>query len=258
MGGKNQTLIVVLVALVIVGAVFASFGSYLLPGQIPEVVLPSQAGTGESGQPQTTPVPGTDRYQMVEVTPDTVQSVIATLDRADSYAREITIRDIWGETEEEQGTTAVSVWVDGGFTRLQTSLASGRVQNVLMDDESVYLWYDRSRRYLTLAGEEESSDLLQRVPTYEDVLALDPEEITDAGYTVLEDGSACIYAEVVREESGYTDRYWVDISSGLLVRAETETEGRVVYRMTASAFQSPCPAAASFALPDGQVLHQVG
>ena len=48
------------------------------------------------------------------------------------------------------------------------------------------------------------------------------------------------------------------LHSGLLVAAETEQEGRVIYRMTASALQTPCPATASFRLPDGQVLHQVG
>lgn len=258
MGGKNQTVIVVLIALVIVAAVFASFGSYFLPGQIPEVVLPTSPGTEESGQPQPTTVPGTDQYMAVEVTPDTVQSVIATLARADSYAREITVRDIWGTEEEEQGATAISVWVDGGFTRLQSTLASGRVQNVLMDAETVYLWYDTSVRYLALSGDEVTPDLIQRFPTYEDVLDLDTESITDAGYAMLQDGSSCIYVEVAREETDSVERYWVDIASGLLVRAETETQGQVVYQMSASALQSPCPATASFQLPDGQVLHQVG
>ena len=43
------------------------------------------------------------------------------------------------------------------------------------------------------------------------------------------------------------------------VSAESEEDGEIVYRMTAYApVQSPCPSDASFALPDGEVLHRVG
>lgn len=46
--------------------------------------------------------------------------------------------------------------------------------------------------------------------------------------------------------------------SGLLMAAETETGGAVVYSMAATAAEIPAPAWASFDLPDGQVLHVVG
>ena len=49
MGQKNRTIIVVLIALVIVAAVFASFGLYLMPGQTPQVVLPTSSGADAPG-----------------------------------------------------------------------------------------------------------------------------------------------------------------------------------------------------------------
>ena len=253
---KNRTLIVVLIALVVVAAVLASFGLSLFPGQIPRVELPTP-GTGSPQQTVSPTGPGGDEFLAVEVTPDTVQEVIATLDRADSYTRSLTIQDLWGPDEGESSATAVTVWVDGGWTRTQLTSPSGRTQNTVVHGDDLWLWYDRDRDYVTLPAEEHTADLTQRFPTYEDVLRLEPEDITDAGYAAYGNWN-CVYAEAADRELGCLYRYWVDVGSGLLVAAETEQEGRVIYRMTASALQTPCPATASFRLPDGQVLHQVG
>ena len=55
-----------------------------------------------------------------------------------------------------------------------------------------------------------------------------------------------------------SERYWVSTDTGLLVSAEREQSGQLVYRMTAyTQVQTPCPATASFALPDGTQLHTV-
>ena len=253
---KNRTLIVVLIALVVVAAVLASFGLSLFPGQIPRVELPTP-GTGSPQQTVSPTGPGGDEFLAVEVTPDTVQEVIATLDRADSYTRSLTIQDLWGPDEGESSATAVTVWVDGGWTRTQVTPPSGRTQNAVIHGDGLWLWYDRDRDYVTLPAGEHPADLTQRFPTYEDVLRLEPEDITDAGYAAYGNWN-CVYAEAADRELGCLYRYWVDVGSGLLVAAETEQEGRVIYRMTASALQTPCPATASFRLPDGQVLHQVG
>ena len=255
MGQKNRTIIVVLIALVIVAAVFASFGLYLLPGQTPQVVLPTSSGADAPGNSQEPAGSDGGQFLPVEVTPDTVQSIFATLDRADSYAREVTVTDFWGE--DESGTTIFSVWVDNGFTRVQSRLNSGRVQNTLLENGTLYLWYDQSQKYLTFDGAENTSDLIQRFPTYEDVLEMDKSSIIGAGYTV-QDSWTCVYVEVSEDALGYLYRYWVDIDSGLLIMAETEEDGQVVYRMTSSSLQTPCPATALFRLPDGTQLHQVG
>ena len=56
--------------------------------------------------------------------------------------------------------------------------------------------------------------------------------------------------------SNNVKKYWVSVDSGLLVCAELYREDVLIYRMSALApIQSPCPASASFQLPDGTVLH---
>jgi hypothetical protein len=72
------------------------------------------------------------------------------------------------------------------------------------------------------------------------------------------EGHACIYVETRADEHGYTHRYWIGVDSGLLVAAQTRKGEQVVYSLNASStIHTPCPASASFRLPDGTVLHSI-
>lgn len=91
---KNRLLIAITVIVLIVAAMFTSFGRNLFALNTPSVVLPNVNGDGQTGDvsgPQT----GLEQYQAVEVTPQTVGSVIRTLSRKDSYYRELTITTFW-------------------------------------------------------------------------------------------------------------------------------------------------------------------
>ena len=247
---KSRNILVVLIVLVIAVAVFSSFGLELYARPASEITLPTVSLTQE---PSPTPWVGeSGSGLLVEVTPETVQNVIRTLERPASYYRQITVT-----YAASGGTVTSQQWVDGGWTRTQLTSPSGRTQNTVVHGDDLWLWYDRDRDYVTLPAEEHTADLAQRFPTYEDVLRLEPEDITDAGYAAYGSWN-CVYVEAADRELGCRYRYWVDVGSGLLVGAETEQDGQTVYRMTASALQTPCPATASFRLPDGQVLHQVG
>ena len=85
---------------------------------------------------------------------------------------------------------------------------------------------------------------------------LELEEIAAAGYENRGE-LPCVYVEVRR--SRQIQRFWVSVDSGLLVSAEAEENGQLVYRMTAyTPPQTPCPADGRFTLPDGTVLHRIG
>ena len=81
---KKRNIVVALIAAIIAVAVLSSFGLGLFAPDTAEIVLPTPAPSpspgGESG--------GAVR---VEVTPETVQSVIATLSRPESYGRTVTV-----------------------------------------------------------------------------------------------------------------------------------------------------------------------
>jgi len=254
---KNSMLVALVTAAIISAAVLSSFFLPLFFGSTPKVQLPDISAPlhpgDDPGQPQD---PGGGNYVRVEVTPETVQNVIDTLDRPVSYYRELAVETIWGEGERDRSTADIRVWTDGGFTKTETSLPGGFVRHRLVGNDTEYLWYGNEKSWYETGADDLSADLAQHIPTYEDILSLDRSAITDTGYEVL-DGLSCIYVETENDLTGYLERYWVDVQSGLLVSAETVKDGMVVYRMISHTLELPIPQDAAFMLPDGTVLHQV-
>ncbi len=250
MGKSNKMVLALLITVVILIAVFAGFGSSIVFSGTPQVELPTPQ-PAESETPQ----PGgqlADGILLVEVNQKTVQSVIATLTRPESYYREVTLETYWGQ--EGKATATAQVWVDGGFTRVDTALHGGILEHTIVGDGKRYRWYNNDWDYFTTNAGEKDADLMQKIPTYEDVLALNPEEITDAGYETR-GGLACVYVEVAEDELGYRERYWVSVEQGLLVSAETVKDEKIVLKMEAYSVEIPVRSGVSFTLPDGTVLH---
>lgn len=251
---NKRTIFAVLIAAIIVVAVFSSFAMNLFSAADHQIRLPDLSDSADSDP--TGPDDTADSEVIrVEVTPRTVQSIIATLARSQSYHREISI-ELWAG-EEEPDVTAAEVWVDGGWTRTSITCSNGRVQHNLVGDEKHWLWYEGDLSAVSFPAGAAAADLVQRIPTYEDVLELPQREITDTGYEKY-DGTVCIYVEVELAELAGSERYWISVSDGLLVAAQRVRDGNVVYRMRALSTESPAPLDSSFTLPDGQVLHTVG
>ena len=249
MDSKKRLAIAIAITCLIVAAIFASFGRSLFFVQIPSITLADVNEGGDASD--SSGVQDGDQYWQVAVTPETVQSIVATLSRPDSYYRELTVETLWSGGSY---ASPVQYWEDGGWAHTRQVLASGAVRHDLTGPETAYYWYEGSTAWGTFPADERSSDLAQHIPTYETVLELDPESITGAGYE-LRGSLPCVYVEVQKEE-GALERYWISTDSGLLISAEREVNGALVYRMTAyTQIQVPCPATASFALPDGEVLH---
>ena len=130
MEGKNQTILVVLIAVVIVVAIFSSFGMNLFYNG--EAAL-SDAPPSEMSAP---PIEQGGELTGVSVTPQTVQSVIASLSRPEHYQRTITV------TYAGVATPSVSqVLASGGWVRTDTALPTGVVRHTLVGAGSIYVWY---------------------------------------------------------------------------------------------------------------------
>lgn len=251
---KNRLIIAIIVTVLVVVAMFTSFGRALFTQNIPQIVLPSP----DASQTQPSASASTDitanQLQRVEVTPDTVQSVIASLARSASYYRELTVESFWGE--DSSSLTSVQTWVDDQWSHSIQTLPSGLVRHDLVGGGQVRYWYDGDQTWLTAPADRLSADMAQHIPTYETVLELDPASITATGYE-LRGETACIYVQAQSTVAGYEERYWISVDNGLLVSAESLEDGELVYRMSAySPISSPCPVTEdTFSLPDGTVLH---
>ena len=249
---KNRLVIALAITCLIVVAIFTSFGRSLFFVQIPSITLSdtSENGSTSSQAPDSTE---NNQYWQVVVTPETVQSIVATLSRPDSYYRELTVETLWSEGSY---TSTVQYWEDSGWSHVRQTLPSGAVRHDLIGPETSYYWYEGSSSWISRSADQYSADLAQRIPTYETVLSLDPDSIIETGYE-LRGSYPCVYVEVQSGENRL-ERYWISTGNGLLISAEPEVNGSLVYRMTAySPIQSPCPATASFSLPDGQELHSI-
>jgi hypothetical protein len=186
----------------------------------------------------------------VDITPQTVQSAIASLERPASYARVLTCEYLWsGGNASFQATVKVS----GGWTRTDTAQIDGRQRHVLTDGSRTYVWYDSQREYYAGAAGDVTADQEQHLPTYEDILQLDADRITAADYRVFAEEN-CIYVETAPDDAGYSLRYWVSTSTGLLTGAERLCKGESVFRAAAQPLLETAPTAADFTLPDGTAL----
>lgn len=254
MDRKRRSLFAVLIATIIVVAVFSSFAIHLFNQEEHQIRLPDLSEELNQDQPGTD-TDGDGQFVRVEVTPETVQSVIATLKRPRSYHRELEL-ELWADADTSAVTTA-EVWVDGGWTRSSVTASNGLTQHNLVGDGQRWMWYDGDETALVFPADEGIPDLVQRIPTYEDVLALPWSRITAAGYESYA-GVDCVFVEIERSELNSRERYWISVSDGLLTAAERVKDDLVVYRMTARSTVSPAPLDSSFVLPDGTVLYTVG
>lgn len=191
-----------------------------------------------------------DVLTVVEVTPETVQAVIATLSRPQEYCRTVTVEQLW---TGGSGTYETAAAVSGGWTRTDRTLAGGRVRHALTDGETTHIWYDQETAVYTAPAGGISADDEQTIPAYEDILDLPVEAISAADYRVIS-GVKCIYVETVEDSDGYILRYWVSVDTGLLTVSERLLDGEPVYRMAALALDQDLPNEADFTLPDGTVL----
>lgn len=242
---------VVIIVVVLAAVLYSFFLNLFSP--TPSLVLPNPDAT-----PSLDPVEqesGRPGGVVVEVTPQTVQSLIASLERYDSYRRTVVAE--YFSAGQSVGTVTAQVWADGGWVRTTATLSSGVVEHAVVGENTLWLWYDSGPGVYSGPAADKAADLVQRLPTYEDVLALDKESITAAGYEER-DGQPCVYVEA-NGLLGGMERYWVSVNSGLLVAAETEKDGDVVYAISSRDVVSPLDGGSGvFALPDGRVLYRPG
>ena len=255
---KDMTILGVSIAAVLALAVLASFTLRIFASNAPDLVLPPESVADVGGEELDDPFEGS--VLRVEVTVDTVQEVIATLSRPASYFRELQLESFWPDDSQERGwagaVTQAQVWVEGGDTRVDLTTPGGRTFHRIVTGDKLYLWYDDERSYAVLPADDRSADLEQRIPTYEDVLALPEQSITAAGYEQKE-GVSCVFVEVDASAMGYRERFWVSVDNGLLVAAETWSGDDLIYRMNGLRVTIPGEGS-GFLLPDGSSARSEG
>ena len=216
-------IVVILAATCVISALVFGMDS----GETAPVVLPdAPQESGNVAAPQDDD--GADR-NVLDISPENVQTAIRSLERPESYFVQIsTYLTASAGTRE----TLISMWVSGEKTRsIITSVES--VKNILTDGGKYWIWYtDDTESIFSGRAEDKAAALaeaLNGLPDYTAVLALAPESITDAGYTEFE-GVSCIYA-AAQEGDGLESRYYISVENGLLKAYSRLENGEEVFSL---------------------------
>jgi hypothetical protein len=213
------------------------FDADTVPVILPETTaLPTASGGGEAeGGPA-----------LAEVTPETVQAVVRTLARPESYSRRMLVNSYW---EGGSRNWQIQVWQKNGVERIRITSGGEEDKNILLADDEVCIWYgDGPEIFRAPADAELLGDALQMLPRYEDLLSLDKSQIEEAGYVNLY-GTWRIMAAVREQPTGCLMVYYISIETGLLEAAERRDGEKLVYRMTSEQADLSAPEDGMFLLP---------
>ncbi len=220
-----KTLIIALAsALVLVGLILAAFFILTRSDDGRGITLPTQTQTEIEPDPSDA-----DERLFLQVSTQNVSDVVATLSRPSSYHQTLMLTTVWADGSHDR---MVEIWVSDGICRVDLE-EGDTVRSCLSDGQTVYLWYQDDMVVTTFTIDKTVTlDDLMGIPTYESLLSVDAESITDAGYLTLDDmgGRSCVYAQLT-DRNGFTDSFWVDVSTGLLCRADSLNGQELIYKL---------------------------
>lgn len=185
----------------------------------------------------------------VAIDKENVKSIISAMARPKEYFSET--QSILSH-ESGSATYTRRRWVRENLTRVDL-VSQSQTMHYVYTSDNVYVWRSGSRTYYTASRGEFEPDDAQMMMSYEDILIADDKDIVSAGLATY-DSTPCIYAELRSPLTGYTERYWVSTTTGLLLHGETlNTQASVVYSITATQTDISEQAADNFKLPDGRI-----
>ena len=239
---KNRNLSVYII-LGLAAAAIVFFVVRLFPGganNTPAVVLPpAPMDSGMIGSPEGLG----NGLLTVEVTPETVQAAIRTIDPISDYSREITVRLYCQDGDRE---SKLFVRAKTGMLRV-TEDSGGVTEDLLIIGDKLYIWYDSSKVF-TGAAAEGAAERIQHMVSVDWLLALPMERIIDAGYVDF-NSEPCIYVVFTTEELGYKETAYISVDTGLLIGGESYDGDHLVYKLSAEKPELSTPPDESFFVP---------
>ncbi len=180
-----------------------------------------------------------------------VQNVIASMKRPSEYYQE-TQSTLSYDSKSTQFLR--KRWVKGSTSRIDTYNSSSQKspsKHYVYTENNVYIWRPDSKSVFKTAKSHFNADSEQMIMTYEDIIDAPQENIAVAKLISYED-SSCIYTEIRNPDSGYTEKYWVSASTGLLLHGQTADEnGNVIYEVASIHTDISSQSQELFKLPDG-------
>ena len=241
-GGIRMIVLAVITALCITGILVAAFLFNSVGDREQSIHLPEK--------PEEQPTEEVPQSPFLELTAENIAQVIGTLQRPMAYRQNLTVTTAWAQSSTVQ---TIEVVHSPSCTRTDVTGTQG-TSHTLTDGTTLYLWYDRESSYISRDNSAIEADDLAHIPTYEDVMELPPEQILTTEYRTEDDGNSYLFVSF--QNGDYTEQFWIDVTSGLLARAETLYQQTAVYTMRQTQLTLLDAAALDssvFTLPDGKM-----
>ena len=192
--------------------------------------------------------------QFLTVDRETILPLLRSLSRPACYYQALTATLYWDQSEAAKTVEVYRLGqVIKGIVRQGTE-----TKYLLTDGQTLYVWYEGDgTAFSTRLSSDTALDDLLGIPTYETVLQLPEDAVVEAGYVEMGETETCpcVYLACQVSEDGYTDRYWIDVESQMLYRADAQFADQQIYLVQQTAFTActPGPETAdwTFSLPDG-------
>ena len=221
------------------------------------LVLGAQGGGAGIQLPdpeQTLPDTGNDPEQpeddFASIRAENVLQVLEkTLTPADSFHQTLTLTLAW---QDGSAARSAEIWHSAGKTLLTLQDAK-TTRHYLTDGQTLYLWYDGDVRAAEMAPPEGSALEWIGIPDY--LQNLQEAEILDAAFVAADESAGDRIYVRCRMSSGAEHRYWIDLESALLVRADILVEQQLTCQVLQQSLALVTPGdnvfEGVFCLPDG-------
>ena len=218
-----------------------------IPGESKAIVLPEHIELSQGAVTEKTPFNLSD----TSITPDNVQRVVESLSRPEAYTASVTNTLYWNGTWD---SIAAKQYVRDGITLIAYFTSDGIEERYEVVEEDIYYSWrrDGTSQYSASTGSLDRDDM-SMIPTYENVIDLEKNQIIDAGLRTV-NGESCIFVTVQDEMNGYELTYWISTVSGLLVQADYTREGLLARSVVVNDIVAEEPSAVLYILPDGTSL----
>ncbi len=157
MSRRNMNIFAVCGALVIAAAVMLMLFFPRLSAETAAVILPDVSSQG--GEGIDTEI---DSITKAEVVPGTVQAVVASMTRPESYYRTVSVKNLWAGGSS---TVTADVYEAHGTTRLVIN--DGRqTKNIIITADEIYIWYGSEKDFFSApAGGGETTARVLPMPS---------------------------------------------------------------------------------------------
>jgi hypothetical protein len=225
---------------------FALFYMLRRGGETPSIVLPPApdelSGVGSPAD-AITAAAALD-LELIDITRENVATLVANMPRPAQYSSRGRTKIYSGYMSREWSH---HIHVLDGFKNIERYDADGNLlDRVIYTPDKVYMWLNE--QVLDIARGAFSPDAATRMPTYEDILEIEPEAIIGVMYIRDADiPHVWLRANILSVEA----EYWVDLETGLLTRAIARQNGEIAWTFDLEALTLERPGDSFFLLPSG-------